>query len=366
MPADGPPSRPTVTVSAAKRFIVRLACDIAPKKIDWLWKPFIMRRAINMMTGDPGIGKSTVMCDIVAALSTGRLLPGEEDQPSAVKREPMRCWMLNAEDNAEDVIVWRLRQQGADMRMVHVTDKREVVDGNAAKWMSRYIADQGIGFVTLDPMQSWTGTGVDLHRANETRDWSDLLRVIAVEQNVAFLIARHKRKASGKPGTSSIFDGLGTIDITGNCRSEVGVMKGKDGVTFVARIKGNIGKVGQAFAYRIDPPPEKDNEVGILSWTGPYDAGENNPGKTTVVPKMLAKCREWLHDYLRDGSKPAIQAFEDVTQAGFTEATVKRARKGVVTAFKQPGIGWVWALDPEYVAGTGPNVQVCTSDDEDE
>jgi RecA-family ATPase len=86
---------------------------IAIEKVRWLWPPFFQRGAINLITGDPGIGKSTLICDIAATLTTGRPWPGESEW-----RPPCNVLLLNAEDRAEDTIVPRLIKQGADLNHV--------------------------------------------------------------------------------------------------------------------------------------------------------------------------------------------------------------------------------------------------------
>ena len=45
------------------------ASEIEPKKIEWLWYPFIPYGKVTLLQGDPGDGKSTFMLTIAALLT---------------------------------------------------------------------------------------------------------------------------------------------------------------------------------------------------------------------------------------------------------------------------------------------------------
>ena len=54
------------------------ASEIEPKKIEWLWYPFIPYGKVTLLQGDPGDGKSTFMLTIAALLTRGEPLPFTE------------------------------------------------------------------------------------------------------------------------------------------------------------------------------------------------------------------------------------------------------------------------------------------------
>ena len=59
--------------------------NVGPEKVSWLWRGYIPRGKLTMLDGDPKVGKSTVMLDVAAHVSTGRALPGDhEGDASAV------------------------------------------------------------------------------------------------------------------------------------------------------------------------------------------------------------------------------------------------------------------------------------------
>ena len=76
--------------------------EIERKQVSWLWQDRIATGFISIFAGKTGIGKSFVLLDIVARLTTGRTLPGEE-----IARPVARVLVIS-EDPKEYVLVPRL------------------------------------------------------------------------------------------------------------------------------------------------------------------------------------------------------------------------------------------------------------------
>lgn len=325
---------------------------IQKRKIDWLWKPYIVRSALNMLTGDPGIGKSTIVCEIVMALNEGRPLPGMDGTPV-----PIRTWIMNAEDNADDTIVWRLDNQGAKRKGVFITDQCTPIDAAGAKEVRRKVRGEGIGLLIIDPIQSWMGSGVDMNRANETREWGNYLKEVAVEEKCAVLMIRHRRKAA--QGDNRLYSGMGSIDFSGMVRSEISVSKGRDGTLYLHRLKGNVGQTGKGLGYRIVGVEDPENDHGQLQWLGNYDDDAIKAEiKASKVPKLLGKAIQFIHDCLKDGPKPAQEVFKLAAAAGISDKTLKRAKDGVARSVQLPSKEWVWVL--EATTPSEDPILVCT------
>ena len=59
------------------------ASEIEPKKVKWLWYPYIPFGKVTLLQGNPGDGKSELMLSIAALLSNGEPLPfTDEEEPS--------------------------------------------------------------------------------------------------------------------------------------------------------------------------------------------------------------------------------------------------------------------------------------------
>jgi len=333
----------TVTISTRPRGHGREAPrarwgnTITKRNIDWLWKPFLQRRAINLLTGDPGVGKSTIVCELVAALSTGRRLPGD---PDSLHREPVNCWIMQAEDAADDTIVWRLENQGADLKRVLITDVRETITAKVASEIGATCRAEGVALLSIDPMQAWVGKDMDMNRANETRDWGSNLRAIAMENNLAVLLCRHKRK--GAPGESSMMAGLGSIDITGIARSEITATKNKDGQRYIQRIKGTVGLTGLGLAYTTVPHPSNDH--GVFRWEGdPRDMSKLPGTGVSLTPKSQKLAQEWLLARVSQGPVNSMTLLREAAERGISERTLRRAKADLGLIAKQTGPNdWVW------------------------
>ena len=55
--------------------LLTLYSEVQSTDVRWLWYPFIAIGKITLLQGDPGDGKSTMMMNLIAELSTGGETP---------------------------------------------------------------------------------------------------------------------------------------------------------------------------------------------------------------------------------------------------------------------------------------------------
>lgn len=314
--------------------------DVVKKEIQWLWKPFLQVGALNLITGEPGLGKSAVICELAAALTRGRSLPGHEGEPLP----PSNVWIMNGEDNMDDTTMWRFDNQGGDPNRICLTDQALAITPAVAREMGEMIARHKFSMVVIDPIQAWMGGEVDAHRANETRAWANHIRKVASENGTAIVFVRHRRKGT-QSDAHRIQSGMGSMDISGFARSELGFVKAKDGTRYITRIKGNVGPTDMCVAYDME---RTENDHGRVVWGGLYEpnlGGSGGQGHSRV-PKTVGLAKQWLRAFLKDGPRPSVEVFAQGALAGHSETTLKRAKDGVATAV-QGGGGWVWQLIAE-------------------
>ncbi|BCK01328.1 hypothetical protein bsdcttw_43680 [Anaerocolumna chitinilytica] len=88
--------------------------------------------------------------------------------------------------------------------------------------LEQAIAETKAKLVILDPIQTYIGSDVDMHRANEIRFVLKRLGIIAEKYGCAIVLIGHMNKASGSKST---YRGLGSIDIQATVRSVLLVAK---------------------------------------------------------------------------------------------------------------------------------------------
>jgi len=103
--------------------------DIEEKEAEWIWKPRIPKAKITLIQGAPGCSKTTLLCRIIADLTTGNPFLEEinsyEDGNPFEQRKPMNVLYQITEDDFSDTIKKRLRIARADMSRIFNIDESE-------------------------------------------------------------------------------------------------------------------------------------------------------------------------------------------------------------------------------------------------
>lgn len=214
-----PQSKPKVRPQL-KPDLVCLA-DVEARPVDWLWEPFIPTSMLSMISGDPGAGKSFVALSVAAELSHGKLRDGRSTAPGSTL-------YLTCENPIAECIRPRFDLLGGDASRFFVLkgtlfaeggeEQRGTVTLSDIPILDSAINETSARLVIVDPIQSYLGANVDLHRSNETRPVLDGLAKLAEAHGCAVLLLRHLSKQSGG---KAIHRGLGSIDLTGAVRSEM-------------------------------------------------------------------------------------------------------------------------------------------------
>ncbi len=336
-PKSEPEVRPTL-----KPVLVCLA-DVEPRAVDWLWEPFLPTAMLSMLSGDPGAGKSFIALALAADLSRGKLCDGRNVEPASTL-------YLSVENPLAQTIRPRFDALGGNAAFFHVlTGSLNPADGE--EWhggvtladihtMEAAISQTGARLVIVDPIQSYLGANVDLHRSNETRPVMDGLSKLAESHDCAILLLRHLSKQSGG---KAIFRGLGSIDLTGAVRSEMlaGSLPDDPDARALVHIKSNVGRLGRALGYSIDGE-------GRFAWTGESQITASDLLAAPAGPgdHKLADACQWLTEQLRPGSRKQEELRETAKQAGITYPTLRRAKKALRVQSGKDGMRapWMWSL----------------------
>jgi len=181
----------------ARQYELIWAKDVIPRAKDWLWKGHLLRGAMELLTGIPGLGKSQVQLSYAARVSTGCIWP--DGYPG--KREPANVILVTVEDSLDQEIIPRLIAANADLSRICFLKKikrdkkqRMFLLGEDIETLTQVIKDVGnVGMVAIDPITAFMGK-VDSHRATDVRGQLGPLADLAERMNVAISAVTHPPK----------------------------------------------------------------------------------------------------------------------------------------------------------------------------
>ncbi len=337
---------------ARKRARVTRLADVVPKEVEWLWASRLPTGMVSVLDGPPGAGKSTLVTDIVARLTTGRPLPDEPDR----SRPATNVVLLGHEDSPEHTIVPRLVGAGADLDRVFLLGDiagqtlRLPDDGGE---IERVVRENHASLLVIDPISAYLGQA-DLHRDNEIRTALAPLALIAERTGAAVLMLRHLRKSGG---TDAMGRGLGSVGIIALARA--GLMLLVDPDDPKARVltwsKMSVGPVPPSLGWRWQPGEKHP----LITWTGICELSANEilsrqdrelrVGGGASATAAQDGAEEWLRTQFEGVDVIPTKDLEARAKAdGIAWRTLERAKKRADIRARKETLPdgqnrWVWA-----------------------
>ena len=313
--------------------------DVAVEQVEWLLYPFIPYGKVTIIQGDPGEGKTTMVLQIIAKLtkceSVLPVMDGEEE-PAEKAGEPVNVIYQTAEDGLGDTIKPRLLSAGADCSKVLVIDDSEQPLTMLDERLEQAIRQTNARLVVLDPIQSFLGAEVDMHRANEIRPVMKRISTLAEKYRCAIVLIGHMNKASG--GKSS-YRGLGSIDFQAAARSVliVGRIKDDPEIRVVCQVKSSLAPEAKPIAFRLD------KQTGF-EWTGEYDINVDDLLSGDCRGQKSKSAKEFLKEILVDGQMACKDIEEEAKDRGIRKKTLWNAKKELNVDSIKIGNQWYWIL----------------------
>ena len=315
--------------------------QVEVEKIDWLLYPFIPFGKVTIVQGDPGEGKTTMVLQIIAKLTKGEaVLPSGSDEPALEEKtmdlEPVNVIYQTAEDGLGDTIKPRLLSAGADCSRVMVIDDNDQALTMMDARLEEAIIKTKARLVVLDPIQSFLGAAVDMHRANEIRPLMKRVAVLAEKYHCAIILIGHMNKNSN--GKSS-YRGLGSIDFQAAARSVliVGRIKDEPEIRVVCHVKSSLAPEGKSIAFRLD------KDTGF-EWIGEYDISADDLLSGDNRGQKIHEAKEFLKEILVSGSVAQTKVAEEAESRGIKKKTLWNAKKELEIESVKIGNQWFWML----------------------
>ena len=294
--------------------------DVQSQTVDWLWYPYIPYGKLTIIQGDPGDGKTTLILNLAARLSKGEGL----DNDMKVT-EPVNIIYQTAEDGLADTVKPRLELAEAVCERIMVIDETEKSLSMIDERLETAIKRTDARVLILDPIQAYLGGTMDMNRANEARDMTKRLSLLAEKYKCAILLIGHMNKAGGN---KAAYRGMGSIDFFAVARSVllVGRIEGEPDLRAVVQIKNNLAE---------------------FEWVGDYEitADEVLGG---IAPKInkLEQAKKMLRELAEtSNSVQSSEIFDMAEELNISKRTLENAKKELGIKARRIGNSWYWDLN---------------------
>lgn len=296
--------------------------DVASKRVDFLWHPYIVQGALNMMAGKPGAGKSFLSCEIVAMVTSGKQPPGW-DQRLFVQGKAL---MIFAEDEPS-VVKHRLLACGADLAKVHLLKVDKVPQFQLAdsgmRTLLAYVEKERPVLVVIDPVASFLESSMDMNSQNDVYASLSPLIQIATTYGTTFLLVAHQKKGASAQAAESIIGSQGFQSVV---RSVVivSVDPEDDQIKLFTHAKHNLSERGDTWQFMLTR--EQDPRV---QWLRKDDRSANDvSGNQAADPDAradAAEAKDLLAIALANGPRNRMEVVNELKKSAVPMRAIRRA-----------------------------------------
>ena len=322
--------------SGRRRLKLTQASTVKMRRPKWLIGQMIPLRAVTLLAGREGLGKSTLWAMWASTVTTGTTESVDVECPAGVL-------IVANEDAIDSTIVPRLVAAGADLERVHfvtaetgigLTDS--VTIPLDTEQLIERAKDVDARLIIIDPLVSILDGKLDSHKDHSIRQALDPIGRVAERADTAVLGLVHLNKGQGSDVLDRV---LGSRAFTAAARSVVALIRDDEDDTDTRRLvvhaKSNLGpRQQQALVIEVSSV-EVDTSEGLATVSGVQVVGVRDVELDDLMTRRgpddvddLSEAGRWLLDYLykSGGQAERKDVLEDGKKAGHSPDQLKRAR----------------------------------------
>lgn len=315
------------------------ASDVTIAEPEWLIPGYVPRYGITTLGGEGGTGKTSIICNIAAAVTTGRhpfMLDGIQ---IPFQGDPEKVLFFSAEDSWKYVLGKRLINNGANMDLIKYLPPSDpnFVDLNLnGELLEQFIAEHEPGLVLLDPIQSFIPENLRMGDRNAMRKCFTPLLGYGETYKTTFIIVVHVNKQSGVYGRKRIAD---SSDIWDASRSVLMLGETQEkGVRYLTQEKSNYGKLEKTALYTL-------NDKGIPIFKTYTDKKDRDyvmaESRERNIAPALEDAKMFIVDTLKDQKQMEVSELDGLAKASCISTN---ALKNAKTALKKDKEIHTWSV----------------------
>ncbi|HXI15730.1 MAG TPA: AAA family ATPase, partial [Chloroflexota bacterium] len=372
------PSAPVATAEDDRpRIKRRTLASVTAAPVECLPGGVLLKSALQLVVGDPGLGKTRILLEACANVTRGRSWPDDGSSTA-----PRNVLYLGQEDSAEQVIrPVVVEGLGGDPERFHLIDALELTDRKQRRRETMFcLSPDGIealdatmtelrpALVVIDPITGYLG-GADSFKDSEVRERLMPLAGLAQKYGAAVIGNGHMTKDQQRAVAYRVG---GSIAFYAVARAVFYVVEDPRQPTRRAFFhqKGNMAELAEARGFSIVGQylDERLRSVGVPSWDSePVDftleealrAASEGPEanqKRESVPQATLRSILLSHG----GRAPAEEVYRLAEAMGVPKRTLERAKDGIGVTSHTEGFGAgstsYWCL-PAFAPGASEAAQ---------
>ena len=299
--------------------------DFSEEEATWLIPGWIPEGQITLLAADGGIGKTTLWCNIITALSSGT---SSILDPLDHTREPRLVAFLTTEDSVRKKLKGKLRKAGANEKNIITPDFLADKEGLLRNLkfgspdMARFIRYFKPALCVFDPVQGFIPPELNMGSRNAMRDCMAPLITLGEECGTTFLVVCHTNKRKGAYGRDRIADSADLWDISRSV-----LMAGyteEQGVRYLSNEKNNYSQLQETLLFNID----EDGHAQSVGSSWKRDREYTQDAAAAKSAPKREDCKEFILNALDEagGSMPSKELEEKAASEGYAFETLKRAK----------------------------------------
>ena len=316
------------------------ASEVVPKKVEFLWYPYIPKRKVTLFSGPEGAGKSWTFCAIASGLTNGHL-------PSTEPFEPKRVMIFSVEDNADDAIVPRLIKCGTNLDYVSIINDRFTFDQIGLLRFEDSILREKPDWVIVDPLFAYSDLKLDLNRPHHARHIATSIEKIAERCDTAISYLIHFNKSKGQGEARAAITASQEFSNAARSIILIGTDPKDERRRAMVHRKSNYSRKGKSLGYEI----LGEGDDARFHWTGESPLTERDlvdRAGTSEEHAEKLEAVEFLEVALREGPREASQVSKEAGKIGISEHQLRTARNKIGIKPYCTGNGtdkrWYWSM----------------------